>query len=546
MKLITTLVLIIGTGYYSYAQVKDTNSMSFLHTRGQDIVNEAGKEIYLKGVGLGNWLLPEGYMWKFGGLGDRPRKIEKVVADLVGNEKAERFWRAYRQNYITEADIQRIAEVGFNCVRLPVNARLLLTEGENPVFIEGGFQLIDSLVSWCKKHKVYIILDMHAAPGGQTGANIDDSRNDVPELFIDKKYQDELVNIWVKLAQRYRDEPVVAAYDLLNEPLPVGTGAAGRYKQLLIPLYQRLTLQIRKADKRHMITLEGFNWANDWSLFDEPFDTNVFYQFHYYCWARPDDQKSIEYFVKKRNELNAPVWVGETGEKGNAIYWGTSQYLAANNIGFSFWPWKKMDTKNTPYSIKEPDNWDLIVKYTKGGPRPDSTVADKILTDFLDNIKLANCQYFEDVCNAIFTRIPGKIEAENYGHYGFNRSYFVLDTLSKSKFYRKEEPVNILLDSEDKDQFWSDQSIGLKTSEWVVYNFTSPDKSKHQLTIRASAEGGPCKLAIWINKKRVNFTVIKRELSEHAVGDFYLRKGDNKIKVMVKSRSMKLDWLKFN
>src|SRR6185312_6980364 len=195
MKLITTLVLIIGTGYYSYAQVKDTNSMSFLHTRGQDIVNEAGKEIYLKGVGLGNWLLPEGYMWKFGGLGDRPRKIEKVVADLVGNEKAERFWRAYRQNYITEADIQRIAEVGFNCVRLPVNARLLLTEGENPVFIEGGFQLIDSLVSWCKKHKVYIILDMHAAPGGQTGANIDDSRNDVPELFIDKKYQDELVNI---------------------------------------------------------------------------------------------------------------------------------------------------------------------------------------------------------------------------------------------------------------------------------------------------------------------------------------------------------------
>src|SRR6185312_11154016 len=100
-----------------------------------------------------------------------------------------------------------------------VNARLLLTEGENPVFIEGGFQLIDSLVSWCKKHKVYIILDMHAAPGGQTGANIDDSRNDVPELFIDKKDQDELVNIWVKLAQRYRDEPVVAAYDLLNEPL---------------------------------------------------------------------------------------------------------------------------------------------------------------------------------------------------------------------------------------------------------------------------------------------------------------------------------------
>ena len=62
-----------------------------MHTAGQDIVNESGKKVFLKGVGLGNWLLPEGYMWKFGGLGDRPRKIEKVVADLIGKEKAVQF-----------------------------------------------------------------------------------------------------------------------------------------------------------------------------------------------------------------------------------------------------------------------------------------------------------------------------------------------------------------------------------------------------------------------------------------------------------------------
>jgi aryl-phospho-beta-D-glucosidase BglC (GH1 family) len=323
------------------SQTRMNTSLSFLHTSGQDMVNESGKKVFLKGVGLGNWMLPEGYMWKFGAGGDRPRKIEKLVAELIGQEKAGRFWSAFRKQYITETDIKRIAELGFNSVRPALNSRLFLTEGENPVYVEEGFQLLDSLISWCRKHHLYVIIDMHGAPGGQTGQNIDDSPKDQPELFMDKKYQDQLEELWVKLATKYKDEPVVAAYDLLNEPLPVGTGAAAKYKHLLVPLYKRLTAAIRKVDTRHMITLEGFDWSNDWSLFDKPFDDNVFYQFHYYCWARPDLMGGIDRFIKKRTELNTPIWVGETGEKGNTIYWSTTQLFEANNIGFSFWPWKK-------------------------------------------------------------------------------------------------------------------------------------------------------------------------------------------------------------
>ena len=63
-------------------------SPTFLRTQGQDIVNESGERILLRGVGLGNWMLPEGYMWKFGNGGDRPRKIEKLVSDLIGPEAA--------------------------------------------------------------------------------------------------------------------------------------------------------------------------------------------------------------------------------------------------------------------------------------------------------------------------------------------------------------------------------------------------------------------------------------------------------------------------
>ncbi len=108
----------------------------FLHVRGQDIVDENGNKIFLMGVGLGNWLLPEGYMWNFGSSGDRPRRIEKIVSDLIGQQRAGQFWLKFRRNYVTEADIKRIAELGFNSVRPALNARRFLTEEDPPVVVD--------------------------------------------------------------------------------------------------------------------------------------------------------------------------------------------------------------------------------------------------------------------------------------------------------------------------------------------------------------------------------------------------------------------------
>lgn len=98
MKTLNYFILIITTILLACSTPKQDNSLSYLHTEGKDIVNESGKKIYLKGVGLGNWLLPEGYMWKFGDEVDRPRKIEKLVSELIGPAKANKFWFAFRQN----------------------------------------------------------------------------------------------------------------------------------------------------------------------------------------------------------------------------------------------------------------------------------------------------------------------------------------------------------------------------------------------------------------------------------------------------------------
>ena len=102
----------------------------FLDTRGTKLVNERGQEVLLTGWGLGNWLLPEGYMWLAGGPRmDRPRTIERIVEEVAGREYAARFWKRFRENYIRREDIARMAELGYNSVRIPINARLFLEEG---------------------------------------------------------------------------------------------------------------------------------------------------------------------------------------------------------------------------------------------------------------------------------------------------------------------------------------------------------------------------------------------------------------------------------
>ena len=291
-------------------------------------MNEKGDPIRLRGLGLGNWLLPEGYMWNFGNQADRPRRIEKLVEDLLGPAEAKRFWQEYRANYIADADLERMAALGFNSVRPAINSRvLLLAQADPPVYSEEGFALLDHLIAQSKARGIYVILDMHAAPGGQTGQNIDDSEEDEPELFMDAACQDQLVALWTTIARRYKDEPAVAGYDLLNEPLPARTGAARAFKANLEPLYQRITKAIRSVDTRHMIILEGADWANDWSVFSAPFDNNLVYQFHYYCWDHPAALKSIQKYLDYRARFNAPVWVGETGERDNAIYWATTRVL---------------------------------------------------------------------------------------------------------------------------------------------------------------------------------------------------------------------------
>src|SRR4030095_16315916 len=142
----------------------------FVTTKGKQFITPDNKPLLLRGINLGNWLLPEGYMFKFKSA-NSPRLIETVINQLVGEDDARRFWKSYRDNYITREDIYLLKKLGFNSVRVPFNYRLFVS-ADDPAKLDGDvYHLLDRVVKWCKQEGLYVILDMHAAPAGQTGDN---------------------------------------------------------------------------------------------------------------------------------------------------------------------------------------------------------------------------------------------------------------------------------------------------------------------------------------------------------------------------------------
>ncbi|MEW9553238.1 glycoside hydrolase family 5 protein [Nonomuraea sp. NPDC050783] len=369
-----------------------TRFTGFVRAEGARLVDGAGVPVRLRGVGLGNWLLPEGYMWKFGDETSSPRQIERHVAALVGAERAALFWRRFRDVFVTERDVAAIAALGFDHVRLPLNARDL------------DLARVDDLIGWCAAHRLRVLLDLHAAPGGQTGTNIDDSPRGRPELFMDDGHRARTVELWREIARRYRDDPTVLGYDLLNEPLPNEWQHV--YATELLQLYHDLTAAIRAVDPHHLIVYEGSHWATNWSIFTDIIDPNSALSFHrYWC---PPDRSSIQPYLDARDRLGLPIYMGEGGENAPEWIYTMHRLYERHDIGWNLWPWKKLDTLTSPVSAVPPARWGLIAD--PAAPVSAGT-AWEILQEYLGAVALDACRPRPEIVNAAFGRAPLRIPA---------------------------------------------------------------------------------------------------------------------------------------
>jgi aryl-phospho-beta-D-glucosidase BglC (GH1 family) len=346
----------------------------------------------VKGINLGNWLVPEGYMFRFARK-RAPSEIAEVIEALVGPQEAARFWAAFREDYVTQADIRFIKAAGFNTVRVPLHWRLFVEpgaadDGSADKFEGQGWTLLDRLVGWCRDAGLRVIIDLHAAPGGQTGVNHDDGTG-FPLTFYVPRYRDLTVALWRELAAHYRNETAVLGYDLLNEPISPYNDVNYLDPQLE-PLYRDIVAAIRSVDDNHVVLLAGAQWSTNFSVFGRPFDSNAVYEYHKF-WANPT-RDALQDYLDFSNRWNVPVMIGETGEYTNGWNDKFRRLHERFNIGWCFWTYKNLDTKTSVVSIEKPEGWDRVAEVgsSEPGAMPSREQAQTILDAYLEAAKLKN------------------------------------------------------------------------------------------------------------------------------------------------------------
>jgi aryl-phospho-beta-D-glucosidase BglC (GH1 family) len=298
-----------------------------------------------------------------------------------------------------------------NTIRVPFHYKLFTDEDYQGLSgKQDGFQRIDSLVNWCRESKIYMILDMHDAPGGQTGDNIDDSYG-YPWLMTSIESQEQFIGIWKKIATRYKNEPVILGYDLLNEPIATYFVDKERQKlnSALEPLYKKVVAAIRQVDQNHIVLLGGAQWNSNFKVFkDSKFDSKMMYTCHrYWCDTL---QTNIQDFVNFRDSVKLPMYMGESGENTDQWVAAWTHLMERNNIGWTYWPYKKMSYSGSVMGIAQPENWDKIIAYTENPrnsfdeirkSRPDQEMVKKAMLQFIENCKFSNCKINEGYIRAM-------------------------------------------------------------------------------------------------------------------------------------------------
>ena len=390
-------------------KVKKTASQMFMKVDGPNLRTPNGEKFFIKGTNLGNWLNPEGYMFLFK-KANAPRLIDQAFKEMVGPDFTNQFWKLFKDNYVTRDDINYLKKTGTNTIRMPFHYKLFTDEDYMGLHAsQDGFQRLDSLVSWCRDAGIYLILDMHDAPGGQTGDNIDDSFG-YPWLFESAESQKLFVDIWVKIAAHYKNEPSILGYDLLNEPIAPYFGENMTHLNAsLEPLYKKVIAAIRTVDKNHIVLLGGAQWDGNFDVFgDWKFDNQMMYSCHRYGGEPTAD--AIRKIIDFRNKTNLPMYMGEIGHNKDEWIKAFCKTMEDNNIGFTFWPYKKMGDSTSFIHVNEPENWSKVIEFTEkaGGTykevreaRPDQELAKKALLDYISNCRLVNCTINENYIRAL-------------------------------------------------------------------------------------------------------------------------------------------------
>lgn len=502
--------------------VHSTFSQGFLKTEGKKIVDQNDNEVILRGMGLGGWMLMEGYMMQSSDVADTQHEFRNRLVDLMGEEKTDQFFDTWQANHVTRADVDSLAKWGFNSIRLPMHYNLFTlpieaepVPGQN-TWLDKGFVMVDSLLQWCESNNMYLILDLHAAPGGQGyNAAISDYDKSKPSLWESDENKSKTVALWGKLAERYKDEQWIGGYDLINEvnwDLPGGVA--------LKSLYLNITNAIRAVDTNHIIFIEGNWFANDFTGLTPPWDENMAYSFHKY-WNY-NDQGSVDWIIELRDNYNVPLWMGEGGENSNVWFTDAISVLEENSIGWSWWPMKRIETIVSPFAILFTQGYKDVLSYWRNeGPKPTVDVAFASMMELATNSNSLNCLHQKDVPDAMIRQvtttetkpysehtIPGIVYMSDFDLGPLNYAYYDIDvanySLSTGEFqawnsgwvYRNDAvDIETNNDAVNSNGF----HVGfVAKGEWINYTVQITESAAYNAKLRVASQsnGGQFHLAL--------------------------------------------------
>ncbi len=242
-------------GFVKANAVRPITDADFLRAENSGFITDCGESFSLRGINLND----DFFFYKKDDL-PVPSRTADVFAALesrFGRYGARQLVKKFSEGFISPSDLKGIRKLGANCVRIPLRYRYLYSK-ENCKG-DPDFERLDFLVEKCRKAGLYVILDLHSAPGFQ---NTDSAcgKDEESVLFNSGKEgfeaRNATIRLWTQVAAHFKDEPAVAAYDLLNRPL---NRVAGWEEKLdtLHKFYRRLYKAIRSVDERHMIILEA-------------------------------------------------------------------------------------------------------------------------------------------------------------------------------------------------------------------------------------------------------------------------------------------------
>ena len=343
----------------------------FLVTKGENLITLSGEIVQLKGVNLGGLFVTENWMnaiFKHTKTenGDTIRTYDKLISknfiERFGEEKAQALWEEYRSNFISDADFEILRDMGINAIRLPISYMTVdfdsIVEYENAG--EYDFSSVDAIIEKAASYGIYTILDLHGAYGSQNGADHSGEVKIPTDFYSNEKMMQLTIDLWVAMAEHYKGNAAIAAYDILNEPAEhkVGGGTeftSGKHWKFFDRLYDA----IREIDKDHVIIFESC-----WTAVNLPHPAeygwkNCMYSFHHYSNAFGDDPSihnaTVDAVIAslKLANFGVPLYMGEFTCYGRAEQW---EYTlnALNEAGWSWSSWTYKIHK------KHMDSWGVV------------------------------------------------------------------------------------------------------------------------------------------------------------------------------------------